>query len=271
MNNNSFYDQILQNRNRKDESHDLKDSNYDAILDSYAHKEHTEDEENSLNKESITNEINLSDGSPKIPHEARQALVYLMRQGVVLASQNPKVFAVICRYIFFIRQHLADVYLQLILDEANGIAFIATKESEFTSQEICEADENVVESEDDSANTRSLITKRPLTLIDTLILLVLRKHYQERETAGEQKIIIDIERLESYLVPFMPITEHASLERKKLMARLNEFKKRKLLSAVRGSEDRFELTPLIRYVVSANFLTTLLSEYESLAKEKTEE
>ncbi|SET50964.1 DUF4194 domain-containing protein [Thorsellia anophelis] len=194
-----------------------------------------------------------------IPHEARRALVYLMRHGVVLASQKPKVFNLICRYVEFIRRHLSEVYLQLLLDEKTGIAFIATFESEHTSEDDLELEEG-----ESQAEASSLITKRVLTLFDTLILLVLRKHYQERESAGEQKIIIDIERLESYLTPFLPITDHASLERKKLQARINEFKKRKLLSAVRGADDRFEITPLIRYVVSANFLQTLLEEYKSM-------
>jgi hypothetical protein len=34
---------------------------------------------------------------------------------------------------------------------------------------------------------------------------------------------------------------------------------------VRGDDERFEITPVIRYVVNADFLGRLLAEYERLA------
>ena len=77
--------------------------------------------------------------------------------------------------------------------------------------------------------------------------------------------MIDIERIESYLAPFLPLTDHASLDRKKLIARVKELVKRKILSTVRVSEERYEITPLIRYVVNAEFLDTMLNEYKQLA------
>lgn len=201
----------------------------------------------------------LQGSQSELPHEARRTLVYLMKQGVVLADQRPKVFALVCRYVEFIRKHLAEVYLQLVLDEKAGVAYVATMESEFVQADLSED-----EDEESQGEFSSLITRRVLTLFDTLILLALRKYYQERESAGEQKIIIDLDKLESFLTPFLPLTEHASLERKKLLARINELKKRKLLSAIRGSDDRFEITPIIRYVVSAHFLESLLGEYTAM-------
>ncbi|MFU7548289.1 DUF4194 domain-containing protein, partial [Pseudomonas paraeruginosa] len=63
-----------------------------------------------------------------------------------------------------------------------------------------------------------MINKRTLSLYDTLLLLVLRKYYQERETAGEQKIIIDIERIEALMTPFLPLTYSSRSERRTLNA-----------------------------------------------------
>ena len=37
------------------------------------------------------------------------------------------------------------------------------------------------------------------------------------------------------------------------------------MSAVRGNDDRFEITPIIRYVVNAGFLESMLAEYTRLA------
>ncbi|GAB2908332.1 DUF4194 domain-containing protein [Rheinheimera gaetbuli] len=202
-----------------------------------------------------------------MPHDARRVLVHLLRQGSVMASQKPKVFEQLIRFEIEVRKHLSEVYLRLVLDQKTGVAFVASTTSEHIEET---SEDELYEEEFDSEESATLIPKRTLSLFDTLILLVLRKHYQERESSGEQKITIDIERLESYLAPFLPITDHASKDRKKLLARVKEMIKRKVLSTIRGVEDRYEITPIIRYVVSANFLEEMLTEYMSLASDKQE-
>ena len=200
------------------------------------------------NQENTPQEI----ASPFVmPEEARRVLVYLYKQIAILNSQTPHLFTALCRYEQPIRQHLAEVYLQLVLDEKFGVAFIKMAEADI---------------DDETELPLSLMSKRQLSLYDSLILLVLRKHYREREDSGEKKIIIDIERLEAYLSPFVPLTDHASKDRKKLLAKVKDLQKRKLLASVAGSEDRFEITPLLRYVVSAEMLDTMLQAYLELAQ-----
>ena len=205
--------------------------------------------------------------SETMPHDARRVLVHLMRQGSVMASQKSKLFELLCRHESAIRKHLSEVYLQLVLDQKMGVAFVASVDyqNDIGDLNYEPGSENQDDPELDESTT--LIPKRTLSLYDTLILLVLRKHYQDRESAGEQKITIDIERLESYLTPFLPITDHASKDHKKLLARVKEMVKRKVLSTIRGAEDRYEITPIIRYVVSASFLESMLAEYTLLAQQ----
>lgn len=193
--------------------------------------------------------------------EARKALVSLLKHGVILAFQKNHLFAVICRYQNSIRRHLSEVFLQLVLDEKAGVAFIASYQSEYQLSAI---EENDTSSDEDTA---SLITRRTLSLYDTLLLLVLRKHYQDREAVGEQKIIIDVERIESYLTPFLSLTNSTRSDRRKLNAALQKMVAKKILASIRGSDDRFEITPIIRYVVNAEFLETMLNEYGKIARE----
>jgi len=187
----------------------------------------------------------------KMPPEARRALVSLLKNGVILASQKGKLFNSICRYQSAVRSHLTDVYLKLVLDEKTGVAFVAQLD----------------ESDDEDFDAVSLITRRTLSLYDTLLLLVLRKHYQERESSGEQRIIIDIERIEANLSPFLPLTNSMKSDRRKLIAALKKMIEKRILTVVRGSDDRFEVTPIIRYVVNAKFLEQMLEEYQRLARE----
>ncbi len=183
-----------------------------------------------------------------LPHEARRALVYLLRQGSVLARQKSEIFELICRYQDSLRNHLENMYLRLVIDERYGVAFIANAHN----------DEGV-----------RLITRRTLTLYDTLLILVLRKYFQDRETQGEHKIVIDIETIEASLSPFLPLTNSTRSDRKQLGASLKRMIEKRILGTVRGSEERFEISPLIRYVVSAEFLQHMLNEYRRLAGEQS--
>ena len=187
----------------------------------------------------------------RLPPDAKRALVSLLRYGVILATQKSKLFVAICRYKTEISSHLADMYLKLVLDEQTGVAFVSQRSIHD-------------QPEDDQDEPVTLITRRTLTLFDTLVLLVLRKHYQERETAGEQKVVIDVERIAANLTPFMPLTNSTKADRKQLNATLQRMVEKRILSKISGSDDRFTITPIIRYVVDEAFLQTLLTEYQRL-------
>ena len=194
----------------------------------------------------------IDDLQGRLPPEARRALIALLRHGVIMAGGKRLLFEALCRYRTGIQEHLADMNLRLLLDEKAGLAILLSQTSEDDSDENDEAG--------------SLISRRTLSLYDTLLLLVLRKHYQERETAGEQRVIIDNERIETALRPFLPLTNSSRSDQRQLSGALNNMKERRILAAVRGEDDRYEITPVIRYVVNAAFLEHMLSEYTKLAE-----
>jgi len=203
-----------------------------------------------------TGEVTLAE-KEQMPPEARRALVNLLRQGVILSRQKVKLFESLCRYQQAVRVHLADTYLKLVLDEKAGVAFIANMD-----------EGDIVGTDDASYDPVFLITRRTLTLYDTLLLLVLRKHYQEREVAGEQRIIIDVERIEANLTPFLSLTNSSKSDRARLQTALKKMSEKKIIALVHdGSQDRYEITPVIRYVVNAELLESLLKEYIQLAQE----
>lgn len=187
----------------------------------------------------------------EMPVEARRAMVLLLRQGVVMASQKRLAYDALCLHETAITQHLARMFLHLILDRRAGIAILLQPDDALDDT--------------DSDEQYSMVNKRTLTLYDTLLLLVLRKYYQERETAGEQRIIIATEQIEALMTPFLPLTQSTRGERRSLSGATKFLLEKRLISTVRGDNDRFEVTPVIRYVVNADFLDRLLAEYQRLA------
>lgn len=226
-------------------------------------------QESNANDDNINNKDELKpDNHPiEMPAIAKKTLVYLMRQGVILQSQKPQVFANVLQYQEMIIRHLSEVYLSLIIDERQGVLFIARSDYQETQDEQNNADDEMSDEEDIS----SLISRRTISIYDSLLLLILRKYYQERENAGEQQIVIDVDKLEGLFLPFSPLTNYETKERNKLINKLKSFAKSyKILQSIRNSDERFEITPMIRYVVNADFLNAMLSEYEALLQKSQE-
>jgi hypothetical protein len=198
-------------------------------------------------------EENLGATAGRLPAEARRALIELMRQGVVVAESRRLVFDALCAHRTLIADHLADMYLRMLIDEPLGLALLLNAQAGGSDED-----------EDDVA---SLINRRTLTVYDTLLLLVLRKHFLDRETAGDSRIRIDLAQIEAMLMPFLPLTGSTSSDRKKLNGAVEGMKRRRILNAVRGEDERVEISPVIRYVVNAEYLEHLLEEYQRLTEE----
>lgn len=211
-------------------------------------------EANNIPDADIDTDINNVSDTPesqpgRLSTDARRCLVSLLRHGVILANNKQQLFDILVKEQLSIQDHLADMFLHVLIDEPAGVAVLLQQE---------------VNEDEDSA---SLITRRPLSLYDSLLLLILRKHFQERETAGEQRIYIDIDRIESRLTPFLPLTNNSRSDRRKLRGSLKNMKDKRLLQSVPGDDERFEITPVIRYVVNAEFLEKMLVEYQAMAEQ----
>ena len=77
-------------------------------------------------------------------------------------------------------------------------------------------------------------------------------------------MVIDIDHIESLLTPFLPLTNSSRSDRRNLNGALEKMKERKILTGSKDGE-RFEITPVIRYVVNADFLQEMLASYLTLA------
>ena len=114
----SFFDRVR--RPTSNENHDIQPQRIAEVEDELIEVEADQE---------MDNDLQLSDELSSMPHEARRVLVYLMRQGTILAAENLKLFDVLCRYETVIRQHLAEVYIQLVLDAKQGVAYIINTEN----------------------------------------------------------------------------------------------------------------------------------------------
>jgi len=211
-------------------------------------------QENNKKDEEISSETSSEIDENKnnlMPDESKNALITLMKSGVIFLKQKKEVFESICRHEQHIRRHLSEVNIKLTLDKSNGLAFISGRSFK----------------DDDGEELKTIAKKTILSVYDTLLILVLRKYYQEKEIAGDDKIIIDSDKLTSLLSPFLDLTNSTKSDNKRLSGAISKLTSKKILS-VAGSADRFEITRVIKYAIDLTFLESILKEYQSLVEEK---
>ena len=110
-----------------------------------------------------------------------------------------------------------------------------------------------------------LINKSVLTPFKSILILILRKYYQERFSQGESSIVIDIDYIKNALLPYMNISVSDRKDQQKLNGALRDLCEYHLLKRLPSEDnDRFLILPLIRFVVDLNKLNELLEEFRKV-------
>ena len=178
-----------------------------------------------------------------LPDRTRRVLLRLVRGPYLSGAREPQLWAVLLSDESAIRERLADLFLDLVVDTANEFAFVRNAPSDQTP--------NAVRSES-------------LTFLDTAMLLVLRQTLLSEE--GRGRVIVGqaevFEQLTAYRTP--------DRDEKDLAARLNSSwhkmhnKLRVLHSA---GDDRAEISPVLRLIVDADQVRAITAEYERIARD----
>lgn len=188
---------------------------------------------------------------------SRAALVHLLAKGCVLKRTRPEHFATFLANRQGIEEVLADLDLKAHIDEAAGMVALRSQDTTGTA-----AAEEPDEGDDERP---TLVRRQRVSLYQTFVLLILRRHHRDRSLAGDSTITIEVEQIEQALVPFMPLTQSQTREDRRLNGAIMLCKRHGILANVRGDDRRYEILPTIRLVVDHGWLDTLLEQYRSLA------
>jgi hypothetical protein len=196
----------------------------------------------------------------RLPAACRAALIHLLAKGSVLQRNRPEHYDALRANRQVIDEILADLELTAFVDD--GVGMIALRSQ---SAETAAPGDDLEEGEDDRP---TLIRRQRLSLYQTFVVLILRRHHRDRSLAGDSKVTIEAEQIEQALVPFMPLTQSQTREDKRLNGAIALCKRHGILASVRGDERRFEILPTIRLVVHADWLESLLEKYRQLAADR---
>lgn len=180
--------------------------------------------------------------SGNLPFEARRVLCQLLAGPSVDAERHALLWPVLLREEAAIRARLSELFLELVLDRDLRVAFVR------------QADTGELE-------TPILLRSSPLTFIDSVLLLTLRQRLAEAEAQG-QRAVVEGDELHAQLAVYEPPqgTDRAGFTRK-LNAAIEKMKKNNVLQPIRGSEGRFEVSPTLKLLFSAEDVQALGAVY----------
>ena len=143
-----------------------------------------------------------------------------------------------------IRARLHELFLDLVLDVETGVAF--------TRQVRAEGVEFPV-----------LLKRQPLTFADTVLVLHLRERLTRADVVGE-RAVVDRGALVDHLSLFKrpATTDHAAFAKQTDVA-IEKIKKLGLLQSIRASEGRYEISPTLKMLFSADAIVALTERYEA--------
>lgn len=182
--------------------------------------------------------------------DTRRALVQLLAGPSIDARRHSKIWTVLMRDEQPIRRRLSELFLDLVIDTEIQIAFTR------------QADTGDLE-------TPLLLRRAQLSFIDSILLLHLRQQLTHANNQGE-RAVISIKEMMDALVMYErgANTDHAGFT-KRVHASIEKIKKHSILQKLRATDDRYEISPTLKLLFSAEEIQALSKLYQRMASGDT--
>jgi len=188
-------------------------------------------------------ETQITDNPAPVVPELSQLMVLLLK-GVLYRQDDERLWGSLLRLQARVREQAAVLLLELILDEAEGYAFLKSR----------------VQQEDDTAPPLPrLIARRPLSYPVSLLLALLRKRLAEADASGgDTRLILAREEIAELMRVFLPDGSNETRLIDQIDTTLNKIIElgfvRKLKPYASGQTPRFEVLRIIKAFVDAQWL-----------------
>lgn len=183
--------------------------------------------------------------SGELSLDARRVLVQLLAGPSLDGQRHSKLWPILIRDEMAIRSRLSELFLQLIIDRDLQVAF--TRQADTGDLEV-----------------PLLLRRANLTFLDSLLLLHLRQRLTQAEAHGDRAVVSTDE-----IVEFLGVYEQAgntdrALFEKRIHASIEKIKKHSILRKIRSSDDRFEISPTLKLLFSAEEIQALTGIYRDM-------
>lgn len=177
-------------------------------------------------------------------------VVITLLKGVLYQENDPVLWQQLVAQQDQVRDYVAVIGLGLMLDEAEGHAWLASRDPD-----------------EETESLPRLVGRRQLSYPVSLILALLRRKLAESDAGGgEPRLILSREAIIEMVRVFLPATTNEARLVDQIDAHLNKIIDLGFLRRLRGADAMFEVRRIVKAFVDAQWLNefdTRLREYQS--------
>jgi len=193
-----------------------------------------------------------------VPRELSGVVVSLLK-GVIYQEMNPDLWNSLLKRQTHVRDYVAVLGMTLILDEAEGYAFLRSVPDD---------------AEDGSEAVPRLVARRQLSYPVSLLLALLRKKLAEFDAGGgETRLILTRDAIVEMIRIFLPPGSNEAKQIDQVDATVNKIADLGFVRRLRGQGQMIEVRRIIKAFVDAQWLADFdqrLAEYQQQQKQSAE-
>nr|VFJ58964.1 MAG: protein of unknown function (DUF4194) [Candidatus Kentron sp. DK] len=183
------------------------------------------------------------------PQELPSVVIPLLK-GVIYQEDNPGLWGALLTLQASVRDYVAVLGLELMVDEAEGYAFLRSRQ---------------VSDEEEGAAIPRLITRRQLSYPVSLLLALLRKKLAEFDAGGsDTRLILSRDQVLELIRIFLPAGTNEAKLTDQIDTTLNKIAELGFIRRLRGQGQMIEVRRIIKAFVDAQWLADFdarLAEY----------
>jgi hypothetical protein len=180
------------------------------------------------------------------PSAELSPLLITLFKGVFYRDQQERLWQSLLTLQNRVRDYVQVLGLELILDEAEGYAYLGQRNAE------------------DDDDLPRLVPRRQLSYPVSLLLVLLRKKLAEHDAGGnDPRLILSLEQIVELVRLFLPDTANEAKLTDRIQGDINKVIQLGFLRRLRGQPDRFEVRRILQSFVDAQWL----GEFEQRLKE----
>ncbi len=186
----------------------------------------------------------------QLTHDNFSTVLIALIRGVAYRENDPNLWQSLLDLQTRVREYIGLLGLELILDEAEGHAYLRQRQAAEGEPEL-----------------PRLVPRRQLSYPVSLLLALLRKKLAEFDaTSGDTRLILGREEIVELVRVFLPDTANEARLIDRIDAHINKIVELGFLRRLRTGEDRYEVRRILKAFVDAQWLAEFdrrLSEYKS--------
>ena len=195
--------------------------------------------------------MNTDSAAPPEADQDLSAVVIPLLKGVLYQDESPALWNGLLNLQVRVRDYVAVLGLELMLDEAEGYAFLRSRPED---------------DEDQTARLPRLVARRRLSFPVSLLLALLRKKLAESDAGGgETRLILSRDEVVELIRVFLPAGSNETRLIDQVDSHLNKVAELGFVRRLRGQEKMFEVRRIIKAFIDAQWLGEFdqrLAEYQ---------